>query len=207
MTLATSKVYIEILWQIRRIIEEDRLQVGDRLPSERELSDRLQVGRSSVREALRALELLGLIETRRGEGTFIKEFGDHQFIHLLGTFILQGKRAKSDLKETKILFEKMCLPLACMRMTDEKWQKMRQIIDEKQIDYESFFKWIVEATDNYLLLRIWLVLNNFFTYAEADVSFPSSFYEEMLLALGQRQSEKTLELYEQFVVQKLSKTK
>ncbi|MGX1899862.1 GntR family transcriptional regulator [Thermolongibacillus altinsuensis] len=205
--MATSKVYIEILWQIRRIIEEDGLQAGDRLPSERELSDRLQVGRSSVREALRALELLGLIETRRGEGTFIKEFGDHQLIHLLGTFILQGKREKDDLKETKILFEKMCLSLACMRMTDEKWQKMHQIVTEEQVDYESFFKWIVEATDNYLLLRIWLVLNDFFTCVEADVSFPSSFYEGMLLALGQRQSEKALELYEQFVVQNLSKTK
>ena len=44
------------------------------LPSERELSSRLNVGRSSVREALRALELVGLIETRRGEGTFIRNF-------------------------------------------------------------------------------------------------------------------------------------
>ena len=52
-------------------MEEDGLVAGDRLPSERELSSRLNVGRSSVREALRALELVGLIETRGGEGTFI----------------------------------------------------------------------------------------------------------------------------------------
>lgn len=62
--MTTSKVYIETFWQIHRMIEEAGLQPGDRLPSERELADRLQVGRSSVREALRALELLGLIETR-----------------------------------------------------------------------------------------------------------------------------------------------
>ncbi|MBR8646160.1 FadR family transcriptional regulator [[Brevibacterium] frigoritolerans] len=56
------------------MIEADSLLPGDKIPSERELSDRFNVGRSSVREALRALELLGLIETRRGEGTFIRGF-------------------------------------------------------------------------------------------------------------------------------------
>ncbi|MER1935547.1 MAG: GntR family transcriptional regulator, partial [Priestia megaterium] len=68
-----SKVYVEILKQIRQLMEDDRLTTGDKIPSERELSERLGAGRSSVREALRALELIGLIETRRGEGTFIKE--------------------------------------------------------------------------------------------------------------------------------------
>lgn len=81
-----SKVYVEILKQIRQLMEDDRLTTGDKIPSERELSERLGAGRSSVREALRALELIGLIETRRGEGTFIKEVGDHQFIDLLATF-------------------------------------------------------------------------------------------------------------------------
>ena len=66
------KVYEGILMQLNEIIAEENLRPGDKLPSERELSERLSVGRSSVREALRALELLGLIETRRGEGTFLK---------------------------------------------------------------------------------------------------------------------------------------
>ncbi|MDQ7864958.1 GntR family transcriptional regulator [Peribacillus frigoritolerans] len=68
------------------MIEADSLLPGDKIPSERELSDRFNVGRSSVREALRALELLGLIETRRGEGTFIRDFQEHKLVELLGTF-------------------------------------------------------------------------------------------------------------------------
>ena len=75
---------------------------GDKIPSERELSERLDVGRSSVREALRALELLGLIETRRGEGTFIKDFQEHRLVELLGTFFLQNEKVNEDLAETKI---------------------------------------------------------------------------------------------------------
>ena len=63
-----QKYILEIVKQLREMITADDLKSGDKIPSERELSERLNVGRSSVREALRALELLGLIETRRGEG-------------------------------------------------------------------------------------------------------------------------------------------
>ncbi|MEC3541343.1 GntR family transcriptional regulator, partial [Bacillus thuringiensis] len=80
MTSSNTKVYLEIVKKIRSIMEEDGLVAGDRLPSERELSSRLNVGRSSVREALRALELVGLIETRRGEGTFIRNFYDNGLV-------------------------------------------------------------------------------------------------------------------------------
>ncbi|MFI8922735.1 FadR/GntR family transcriptional regulator [Lysinibacillus fusiformis] len=57
--------------QLRQLIKIEKIQAGEKLPSERVLSERLGVGRSSVREALRSLELLGLIETRHGEGTFL----------------------------------------------------------------------------------------------------------------------------------------
>src|SRR3954469_15709204 len=97
------------------MINLDGLKSGDKLPSERELSERLNVGRSSVREALRALELLGLIETRRGEGTFIRDFRGNQLVQLLSTFILQDEKAKRDVLETKNLIEMDCLRLALQR--------------------------------------------------------------------------------------------
>src|SRR5690606_16556260 len=93
------------------MIVRDGLLPGDKLPSERELSERLQVGRSSVREALRALELLGLIETRRGEGTFLRDVRNHQLVEILGGFILQDEHIKKDLLETKQLIEKDAIRL------------------------------------------------------------------------------------------------
>ena len=55
-----KKMFIQIVKQLRDLIVEQNIQPGDKLPSERVLSERLNVGRSSVREALRSLELLGL---------------------------------------------------------------------------------------------------------------------------------------------------
>ena len=56
-----TKVYLNILEKLKEIIHQKNLLPGDKLPSERELAETLNVGRSSVREALRAMELLGLI--------------------------------------------------------------------------------------------------------------------------------------------------
>ncbi|KHF28826.1 hypothetical protein LR68_02396 [Anoxybacillus sp. BCO1] len=99
----------------------------------------------------------------------MKPFGDHQLIQLLGSFILQGNREKRDLIETKLLMERMCLQLACKRMTDEKLERIAQA-DRM---YHSFFRRIVEATDNYLLLRIWLVLSDFLNTYIRSSSLPN----------------------------------
>src|SRR3990172_1199170 len=66
-----TRVSQDIIEQVRDLVTSGRLKPGDRLPSERELSQALSVSRSSVREAVRAMESLGLIEARAGEGTFV----------------------------------------------------------------------------------------------------------------------------------------
>ncbi|TYR82170.1 FadR family transcriptional regulator [Priestia megaterium] len=152
-----SKVYVEILKQIRQLMVSDQLKTGDKIPSERELAERLNAGRSSVREALRALELLGLIETRRGEGTFIKEVGDHQLIDILATFLLQDSKAKSDLVETKYVLEKVCLTTA-LQQAD---QHFSQEFMMKTETLQQLFKQLFTMQNNGLLYRIWLIINNF----------------------------------------------
>lgn len=77
-----QKVYQGVLQEIRNFIAKNNLKTGDKLPSERELSDKLQAGRSSIREALRAMELLGLIETRHGEGTYLSMYRPYQTMEL-----------------------------------------------------------------------------------------------------------------------------
>ena len=100
-----DKVYHGIILELNRIVEEDNLRPGDKLPSERELSDRLKVGRSSVREALRALELLGLITTRRGEGTFIENYRHNKLFDILGYYLLRDRKSSKDLVEMRIILE------------------------------------------------------------------------------------------------------
>ncbi|MEH7379679.1 GntR family transcriptional regulator [Bacillus sp. JJ1533] len=202
MTSQNSKVYIEIVKQIRSIIQDDGLSTGDKIPSERELSDRLNVGRSSVREALRSLELLGLIETRRGEGTFLKDFGDHQLIHLLGTFIIQGDKTKDDLLETKQTLEKSCIEIACHKMNDEIITDLRRIIKDASDPDESLFKTIVEATGNRLLVRIWVVINEYvkFIHEEQTHVINKDGFDELVDALSKKDVAKALSAYEKITL-------
>jgi len=198
VTSPNSKVYIEIVKQIRSIIEDDGLSSGDKIPSERELSERLNVGRSSVREALRSLELLGLIETRRGEGTFLKDFGDHQLIHLLGTFIIQGDKTKDNLLEAKQVLEKSSIELACQRMDSQKLDELHAVVEHKEL----FFRMIVEATGNRLLVRIWVVLNEFvkFIYENQTHGINQEGFEELLAGIREKNSDKALAAYEKIIL-------
>ncbi|TWI56983.1 FadR/GntR family transcriptional regulator [Halalkalibacter nanhaiisediminis] len=168
MSSEQPKVYIEIIKQINQIIHNDQLTSGDKLPSERELSDRLSVGRSSVREALRALELLDLIETRRGEGTFIKPAGSFQLVDIILSFLLKNDSAQQDLTETRRIIELEALRLACIRMTDNSIDHLRQLIRRAREEWSHgdlpveedylFHKTIVESCNNRLLLHLWISL-------------------------------------------------
>lgn len=66
-----TRFFEQVVDQIRVLIESGEVLVGERLPTESELSEQLNIGRSSIREALRVLETEGLIEVRQGAGTFV----------------------------------------------------------------------------------------------------------------------------------------
>ncbi|MGV3464725.1 MAG: FadR/GntR family transcriptional regulator [Heyndrickxia sp.] len=144
------------------MITEDQLLPGDRLPSERELSERLHVGRSSVREALRALELLGLIETRRGEGTYLRDFTNHHLVELLSTFILQDEQVRNDVLVTKALIEKDVIRLIAKDQYISKLQGIKEQLEREEIKTEdSFYYQLVAITENRLLMKIWQIINEY----------------------------------------------
>lgn len=194
---ANSKVYLEIVKQLKHIIEKNELNPGDRLPSERELSERLNVGRSSVREALRALELLGLIETKRGEGTYIRDFKGHQLIPLLGGFLLQGEKSKQDVIETKALIEKDCLMLILNKRVSE--QQLVKVLDELDEDstFDYFMMKLIALADNHLILRIWLILKDYYYSIGFHPCKPKKEdYERLIEALILKDNEEVLKVYE-----------
>jgi GntR family transcriptional regulator, transcriptional repressor for pyruvate dehydrogenase complex len=194
--VTNTKVYIEIVKQLREMITVDGLTSGDKLPSERELSERLNVGRSSVREALRALELLGLIETRRGEGTFIRDFRGHQLVQLLSTFILQDEKAKRDVFETKQMIEMDCLRLALQRSDKKSIDELRHWVISENPDNDEFFYRIMVLSDNHLFLRMWLILKDYYYslhFHEAE--FMVDDYLTLLEALSNKDENQTFAAY------------
>src|SRR5207245_9948790 len=68
-----TRIYEEVASQIQRLIADGRLRPGDHLTPERELAERFGVSRTSVRDAIRVLELMELIENRQGEGTVVRD--------------------------------------------------------------------------------------------------------------------------------------
>jgi GntR family transcriptional repressor for pyruvate dehydrogenase complex len=195
--VTNSKVYLEIVKQLREMINVDGLKTGDKIPSERELSERLNFGRSSVREALRALELLGLIETRRGEGTYIRDFRGHQLVQLLSTFILQDQKAKRDVFETKNYIEMDCLHLALQKADNQEINKMEKWVETTEhFSDDEFFQRIMEMSDNHLLLRLWSILKEYYhSLEENHLPLKEENYLMLLNALGEKNLEKTLSAY------------
>ncbi|MFO1444011.1 FadR family transcriptional regulator [Bacillus sp. Bva_UNVM-123] len=199
-----TKIYISIVNRLRTMIEKDGLKAGDKIPSERELCERLNVGRSSVREALRALELLGLIETRRGEGTFIRDFEGHQFVQLLATFILQDGKAKRDIIETKYLIEMDCLWLVLYKATDEQILSLNEWTKSSHFTDDEFFLQVVQFADNHLFMRIWTILKDYYNALKLDKEEPpKQDYVQLTNALLLRQEAVLRQAYQD--LRKLSK--
>ncbi|PAQ16607.1 GntR family transcriptional regulator [Bacillaceae bacterium SAOS 7] len=201
MEIARSHSKFEkVVEQIRHIILEDGLLPGDKLPSERELSERLSVARSSVREALRALELLGLIETRRGEGTFLRDFRDHQLLELLSTFILQNDEKKQGVIRTKEIIEFGCLSFVIQHRHLE--EELSMIAEEmKALDYTEadFFSAMMKLCENELLRKIWTIVSDYeasFYSVDRMVNNKSRFFH-LLEQLKTKNMQAIFEAYKQ----------
>lgn len=80
--ISKDLLYVKIADAIHAYIQQNNLQPGDRIPSERALSEQFQTGRHSVREALRVLENKGVIEVRMGRGTYVAETAQHTSFYL-----------------------------------------------------------------------------------------------------------------------------
>lgn len=141
----------------------DQLKPGDKLPSERDMAEDLQLSRSTIREGLRAIELIGLIETRRGEGTFLKSYQSYQTLSLLSTFIFQDPSSQKDVELTLNLVEQLIIQ-------EGKENNLSLIINKWlghdynywiACGYKQSFQVILASLGNELLSKIWYLLYAF----------------------------------------------
>lgn len=189
----SEKIYILILEKIRELIDENGLGPGDRLPSERELSEILNVGRSSVREALRSLELLGLIETRKGEGTFLADFRNHSLVEILSSFILTNEQSQEDVIETMEMIELAGL----MLLLEKDAPFFSPSLDGQQsFRREQFFQAVFEQINNRLLYKIWQLIIDFKqTIHEQEEKIPASAFSALIKAINERSVPELIQAY------------
>lgn len=165
MTNQTTKMYLQIVRELRLLIQTENIKPGGKLPSERVLTERLQVGRSTVREALRSLELLGLIETKRGEGTFLTDFRKHKLVEILSTFILQDAKTLEDVHITREIHEKEAIRIVA---GSEKYNQLpvwdsllQQVTEEGSVHREDLIREILISSNNRLSLKMWFLLKQY----------------------------------------------
>ncbi len=128
--IKNNKVYEQIIEQIRELIYEGELKKGDKLPSERQLKKDLGVSRASIREAFSALEMIGLIESRPGEGTFIRDSFDEDIFNPLSLILLLNDNVAEELLELRRVLEIDCVKLAAARATEAEIKEMESYIED-----------------------------------------------------------------------------
>ena len=122
------RIHEEVFKQIRQLIEEGRFRARDQLPSERELAETFKVSRTSVREALRALESQGLIVSRTGTGNFVADLPVESLIEPLARLLIDEKKALADMFEMRKLIEPHIAALAAARASRNDVDQLKRIL-------------------------------------------------------------------------------
>lgn len=143
--IANRKIYEQIAEQIQEQIVSGRLTPGQKLPSTRELTERYQVGRSTMREALSMLKAMGLIEIRQGEGCFVRspqeaEVEVPRFEHLFTSM-----EAVIELLEARISLEVANAGLAAVKRTDDDVAALEAVLAD--MDNERATETVGEKQD------------------------------------------------------------
>ena len=113
------KVYEQVVDQIKEMVRIGQIKKGDKLPTERVMAEELQVSRTSIREAMRALEVVGLIESRQGAGNYIREEFDDVLLEPLSIVFMLQNGTNKDIFELREVLELSTIFLSVMRISDE----------------------------------------------------------------------------------------
>ena len=160
---------VKIADNLSEMIAKRRFQPGDKLPNELELAEELQVSRTTLREALRILSTRGLVEARRGIGTFVTQsksiHADYDVLKIQNTNV-----NVKDLYEMRLMFEPQAAYYACLRASDEELETIFRYgeMDERMIrqrdpqwdEYEQkFHNAIASATHNPFITSLLPIFN------------------------------------------------
>ncbi|MEO0528245.1 MAG: FadR/GntR family transcriptional regulator [Bacteroidota bacterium] len=119
----------KIIAELRDLIEYKNLEPGDKLPSERMLSEKFGVSRSNIREAIQKLEFYGILYSKPQSGTFIAEIGRVAMSGMMDDILGLEKPDFKSLVETRILLELKTVRLAALRRTDEDLESLQSALD------------------------------------------------------------------------------
>jgi len=161
-----KKSFVEILNEIKQKINDQTFPVGSKLPSERTLAEEFQSSRVIVREALRALEIIGVIESKVGKGTFVKSMNVSEEDKLQE---ISKQTSPLEIFEARFAIEPFLAEMATLHATpddfllmDECLQRTKGVIGDftefEKLD-EHFHHLIAQSSKTTLLLSFFDLIN------------------------------------------------
>ncbi len=120
----------EAIDKIKEMIVSGELSPGDRLPKEADLADRLGLSRNSLREAVKALSLIHVLDVRQGDGTYVTSLEPRLLLDAM-SFVVEFHRDDTvlDFLEVRRILEPAATAMAAQHMTDTQVEELRQILD------------------------------------------------------------------------------
>jgi GntR family transcriptional repressor for pyruvate dehydrogenase complex len=165
-----TKLYEEVVRQIRHLIITSQLKDGDMLPSEEELSKKIGVSRPTVREGLRVLGLMGLVETKRGRGTCVRVNNQEAITRKMNEALSDLQKDILYVLEIDRLYEPSMAKLAAEKATEQDIKKLEHSLGKMekalrdgetgQEETIDFHKCLVDILDNPVLKSIFEILNS-----------------------------------------------
>ena len=185
-----TQVAERVVAAIRSYIDENGLRDGDKLPPERVFIERLGVSRSSLREALRVLSTIGLIDVRRGDGMYVSTPTEAWGGSSGALFDATEENALVNLVETRLGIELAATIAATQRASDEDLEHLQRFLDEqeRQIASDPDYAWeplafelaVVEMTGNSWLYGVEVMLRDAWRSLSGDLRESVRHHDEWL---------------------------
>jgi GntR family transcriptional regulator, transcriptional repressor for pyruvate dehydrogenase complex len=165
-----TRIAEEVADRIRVLMLDGTFPPGQPLPSERHLAERFGVSRGSIRDALRTLETIGLLETRHGQGTFPHELSVDRLVAPLASVMAYRSDLQDELLDVRRMFEPAVARVAAERATDDDLAELQRLLDVQRqkvkagqsaiAEDTAFHAILARSTRNRVIMSIMATLND-----------------------------------------------
>ncbi|PKM89219.1 MAG: FadR family transcriptional regulator [Firmicutes bacterium HGW-Firmicutes-12] len=193
--ISSDKVYTQIMNQIKVGISNGELKRGDRLPSERVMAEQLGVSRATVREAIRSLEIMGLVQCNQGEGNFITNNLENSLAEPVSIMFQLNQGKINEINELRRALEFEAVKLATNKISDTSIYKLEElcsILENSKKESEraeadrKFHYEIAKASGNILIINILNAASFLIEDLIKDIRFKIMVNEENVCKINQQ---------------------
>jgi GntR family transcriptional repressor for pyruvate dehydrogenase complex len=161
----SKRIYQSVIEQFVGLLKTGKVKPGDKLPPERTLAEQFRVSRASIREAFSAMEIIGLIEVRPGDGSFVTDLNIAPFLNTIAPLFVKSETMETELLEFRKLLEMEAVELAALKADVAGVKSLEDCLDRMKTAIDrndpvagaeediAFHTRLFALTDNFILIK------------------------------------------------------